>query len=138
MLVALGINLVNVAVAFVLIFGYLGFPALGVAGSAWGAAAGRTAGSLALLLILISGTRKVDLRLGGRDGWLPDSALIRRLARIGLPSMGEQLSRSLGMLPVQHHRHRPGHRRVRAQRITFNILSSPSCPASASPWRPRP
>lgn len=123
MLVALGINLVNVAVAFVLIFGYLGFPALGVAGSAWGAAAGRTAGALALLLILLGGTRKADLRLGGKDGWLPDLALIRRLARIGLPAMGEQLSRSLGMLLFSTIVIALGTAVFAAQRITFNILS---------------
>ena len=55
MLVAVVINLVNVAVALVLIFGLLGFPALGVAGSAWGAAAGRTVGMVALLVVLLQG-----------------------------------------------------------------------------------
>lgn len=123
MLVAVGINLVNVAVAFVLIFGYLGFPVLGVIGSAWGAAAGRTAGAVALLLILLRGTRKADLQLAGRDGWLPDLVLIRRLARIGLPSMGEQLSRSLGMLVFGTIVISLGTAVFAAQRITFNILS---------------
>ena len=55
MLVAVGINVVNVVVAAVLIFGLFGFPALGVAGSAWGAAAGRLAGTLALLVLLVRG-----------------------------------------------------------------------------------
>jgi multidrug resistance protein, MATE family len=123
MLVAVVINLVNVAVALVLIFGLLGFPALGVAGSAWGAAAGRTVGMVALLVVLLQGLRNGNLRLAGRGGWGPDLPLIRRLARIGLPSMGEQLSRSLGMLFFSTIVISLGTAVFAAQRITFNILS---------------
>jgi putative MATE family efflux protein len=123
MLVALGINLVNVVVAFVLIFGYLGFPALGVTGSAWGAAIGRTAGAVALLVILVRGGGRSGLRLTGGPGWRPDPALIGRLARIGLPSAGEQLSRSVGMLLFSTIVISLGTTVFAAQRITFNILS---------------
>src|SRR3954471_8387540 len=45
-------NLVNVAVAYVLIFGHLGFPALGVAGSAIGAASGRGIGAAYMLVAM--------------------------------------------------------------------------------------
>jgi MATE family multidrug resistance protein len=126
MLVAVGINVINVVVALVLIFGLLGFPALGVAGSAWGAAAGRLAGTVAMLVLLARGVGNGSLRLGddpGRRGWLPDPPLVTRLARIGLPSMGEQLSRSLGMLLFSTIVISLGTAVFAAQRITFNILS---------------
>ncbi|MGH2370940.1 MAG: MATE family efflux transporter, partial [Chloroflexota bacterium] len=123
MLAALGINVVNVAVAFVLIFGHLGFPALGVIGSAWGAAVGRSAGALALLVVLVRGASSARLRLAGTDGWLPDLEIIGRLARLGLPSMGEQLSRSLGMLLFSTIVISLGTAVFAAQRITFNIIS---------------
>jgi putative MATE family efflux protein len=123
MLVAVGINVVNVVVAAVLIFGLLGFPALGVAGSAWGAAAGRLAGTVAMLVLLVRGVGAGSLRLVGRYGWRPDVPLIRRLGRIGLPSMGEQLSRSLGMLVFGTIVISLGTAVFAAQRITFNILS---------------
>ncbi|HEX2035118.1 MAG TPA: MATE family efflux transporter [Chloroflexota bacterium] len=122
MLVALGINVVNVAVAFVLIFGHLGFPAMGVVGSAWGAAAGRIAGTLALIVLLLTGGR-TGLRLTGAAGWLPDPGLIARLARIGLPSMAEQLSRSVGMLLFSTIVISLGTAVFAAQRISFNIIS---------------
>ena len=124
MLVAVGINVVNVVVAAVLIFGLLGFPALGVAGSAWGAAAGRTGGDGGPAGAAGAGPAATgNLRLAGRDGWRPDVPLIRRLARIGLPSMGEQLSRSLGMLVFGTIVISLGTAVFAAQRITFNILS---------------
>lgn len=123
MLVALGVNAVNIVVAYVLIFGNLGFPALGVAGSAWGAAAGRTAGALALVALLVRGGRGAKLRLGGAEGWRPDPPLIGRLLRIGLPAMGEQLSRSLGMLLFSTIVISLGTAVFAAQRITFNIIS---------------
>jgi putative MATE family efflux protein len=123
MLVALGINLINVVAAFVLIFGYLGVPALGVAGSAWAAALGRTMGAVALLVLVVRGLGNGNLRLSLRGGWRPDIPLIVRLGRIGLPSMGEQLSRSVGMLLFGTIVISLGTAVFAAQRITFNILS---------------
>jgi putative MATE family efflux protein len=123
MLVALGVNVVNVVAAYVLIFGHLGFPALGVAGSAWGASIARTAGMLALLILLVRGAGRSRLRLGAGAGWRPDVSLIARLLRIGLPSMGEQLSRSLGMLLFSTLVISLGTAVFAAQRITFNIIS---------------
>ena len=124
MLVALGINAVNVVVAYVLIFGHLGFPEMGVIGSAWGAAIGRIAGTLALLFLVLRGTgARTRIDLSGAGGWAPNFSLINRLLRIGLPSMGEQLSRSLGMLLFSWVVISLGTAVFAAQRITFNIVS---------------
>src|SRR5215211_5104500 len=48
-------NVVNIIVAYVLIFGHFGLPALGVAGSALGAAAGRSLGAAYMLVMMARG-----------------------------------------------------------------------------------
>jgi putative MATE family efflux protein len=115
------VNVVNVIVAYVLIFGHLGFPAMGVMGSAWGAAVARMAGAVVMLAVLASGKRRVDIR--GLDGWRPDFALMRRVIRIGLPSMLEQTFMSGGMLLYSTIVIGMGTAVYAAQRITFNALS---------------
>jgi len=130
MVVALGMNVVNVLVAYVLIFGVpaVGIPAMGVVGSAWGAAAGRIFGAGALLLMVITGLglrgrARLDLGMGGLASWLPDVSLIGRVLKIGLPTMAEQLSRSLGMLFFSWVVISLGTQVFAAQRITFSIIS---------------
>ena len=51
-------NIVNVIVAYVLIFGHFGLPALGVAGSALGAAAGRSLGAAYMLVMMARAARR--------------------------------------------------------------------------------
>jgi MATE family multidrug resistance protein len=115
------VNVVNIGVAYVLIFGHLGLPAMGVMGSAWGASVARMIGALVMLAVLASGRRRVDIR--GRRGWWPDFGLMRRVLRIGLPSMVEQSFMSGGMLLYSVIVIGMGTAVYAAQRITFNALS---------------
>ncbi len=85
--VMLGVNAVNIAISWLLVNGNLGAPTLGVAGSAIGAAVARGGGGLALIAILLRGRSGLKLSLDLR----PDHELLRRIARIGLPSAAEQL-----------------------------------------------
>ncbi|HEV2121443.1 MAG TPA: MATE family efflux transporter [Chloroflexota bacterium] len=123
MYVAFGINVVNVVVSYILIFGELGFPAMGVVGSAWGSAVGRILGAVALVVLVAHGVRRTGITLVGRQGWSPDPALLWRLLRIGLPSMAEGLSRSVGMLLFSAIVISLGTAVFAAQRITFNVIS---------------
>ncbi len=115
------VNVVNIIVAYTLIFGHFGFPALGVLGSAWGAGAARTTGAIVLIIILLSGRRK--LALNARGGWRVDLHLIWRVLRLGLPSMVEQFLMSLGMLMYSIIVIGMGTTIYATQRITFNALS---------------
>ncbi|HEY8743873.1 MAG TPA: MATE family efflux transporter, partial [Chloroflexota bacterium] len=90
------VNIINVIVAYTLIFGHFGFPALGVLGSAWGASIARAIGAAVLLGLLFSGRRRV--RIAGGAGWRPDGSLMKRVLKIGLPSMMEQTFMSGGSL----------------------------------------
>jgi MATE family multidrug resistance protein len=115
------VNVVNVLVAYTLIFGHFGFPALGVLGSAWGASVARACGAAILLVLLFSGRRRVQI--AGRAGWRPDIALMRRVLKIGLPSMIEQSLMSGGSLLYSVIVIGMGPAIYAAQRITFNALS---------------
>jgi multidrug resistance protein, MATE family len=115
------VNIVNVLVAYTLIFGHFGFPALGVLGSAWGASVARACGAAILLVLLFSGRRRVQI--AGRAGWRPDTTLMRRVLKIGLPSMIEQTLMSGGSLLYSVIVIGMGPAIYAAQRITFNALS---------------
>jgi putative MATE family efflux protein len=86
----------NVALNAVLIFGLGPFPALGIAGAAWGTAAANVLAGVVFLAILLSGRRDVRLRLGGRQF---DWTIAAELVRVGLPLAGTRLSRTFGRFP---------------------------------------
>ncbi len=93
MLVMMVVNLVNVAVAWVLVQGVGPFPALGVLGAGIGSAVGRSLGALLVIGLLLRGRAGLRLRWHG-----PDSDIIKRLLRVGLPASLDQLVHRLGML----------------------------------------
>jgi putative MATE family efflux protein len=96
MLVTLSTLVVGLALAYPLIFGLAGLPALGVAGAALGTVIARGGGCLIFLALLLRPGGAVSIT--GRAGWRPALAPLRRLVNIGLPSMFESLFRAGGML----------------------------------------
>ena len=96
MLVTLGINVINVAVAWPLIFGTLGMPELGLDGAAIAQNVSRFVGFVILAWILFRGKNGVSI--AGREGWRPDVSFLRRLADISIPAMGESLLRGGGQI----------------------------------------
>ncbi len=115
------INVINVAVAYLLIFGELGLPALGVDGAAWAAAISRAIGVAILLWLLVRGKGVLNIR--GLDGWLPNTSIYVRITRLGTPSMLEQLAMSGGMLIYGIIAISLGTTVYAVQRITFQALS---------------
>ncbi|MFB6153124.1 MAG: MATE family efflux transporter, partial [Halodesulfurarchaeum sp.] len=86
----------NIVLNAVLIFGLLGFPALGIAGAAMGTAIANTVAALVFLAILLSGRWPVALHLGGKQ-W--DWSIAGELVRVAMPLAGTRLSRTLGRFP---------------------------------------
>src|SRR5687768_3861416 len=76
-------NIVNLVVAYTLILGHFGFPRLEVAGSATGAAAGRSVGAAFMLIVMVFGTKAISLR--GTWGWRPRVKVARELLTLGVP-----------------------------------------------------
>lgn len=114
-------NFVNIVAAWLLIFGNLGFPELGVAGSAWAAVAGRGSGAALLLILLFGGTKAVSLR--GRTDWWPRLSFASRLFRLGIPAALEQMLISGGFTALVIVVAMIGTEALAAQQIAFTILS---------------
>jgi putative MATE family efflux protein len=95
MLIMAVVNVVNMVVAYVLIYGIGPFPALGVLGSALGAAIGRVVGFALVIGVLVRGHR--GLRLRSRL-LLPDATQFRRIIAIGAPAGAEMLVLRGGMM----------------------------------------
>lgn len=122
-------NAVNVVVAYVLIFGHFGFPALGVGGSAWGAATGRAVGASFMLIMLWSGRVKLSIR--GRTGWLPDFHVGRDLFRLGMPAAFEQVIMQFGFISLVAIAASIGTAALAAQQISFTAMSIAFLPTIA-------
>lgn len=89
---------VNVPLAWAMIFGHGPFPALGVAGAAWATFASRLLGLVLLVLALWQGRR--GMSIAGRTGWRPRRELVGEVLRLGLPAAGEQLLISTAWLAM--------------------------------------
>ncbi|EMA49022.1 MULTISPECIES: MATE family efflux transporter [Halococcus] len=87
---------VNIVLNAVLIFGVSVFPALGVAGAAWGTTIANVLAGVIFFVLLTSGRYSVRLRLGGTQ-WSTDIA--REVIRVGYPLAGLQLIRTFGRFP---------------------------------------
>src|SRR5687767_6458601 len=90
-------NLINAAANWTLIYGHLGFPALGVAGAAWATLISRVY-MLAVLLVAVWLVDKKRTREAGADehneslwhvDWRFDMVRLRRLLALGLPAASQ-------------------------------------------------
>jgi putative MATE family efflux protein len=114
-------NVVNVVLAYGMIFGELGFPRLEVAGSAWSTAISRAVSAAILLWFLFSGRRAVSL--AGRHGWSPRLQSAWSLMRLGVPAAIEQMLMSAGFTAMIAIVALIGTDALAAQQISFNALS---------------
>ncbi|MCD6461359.1 MAG: MATE family efflux transporter [Thermoplasmata archaeon] len=88
-------NLVNIIGNYVLIFGVLGFPALGVRGAALGTLISILVGAAIYLALMVRKNREVRLRVGY---FSPDAEMMVRIFRVGAPAGGEQLAIQVAFL----------------------------------------
>jgi MATE family multidrug resistance protein len=80
---AIEANVVNIVVSYVLIFGYLGFEPMGIAGAAAGTVAAITFRTVRLAVMLW--LPSVHAQFGSRDSWRPSWQRLWRLIRYGTP-----------------------------------------------------
>ncbi|NMB02212.1 MAG: MATE family efflux transporter [Firmicutes bacterium] len=89
------VNVINVIVNVLFIYGLGPFPALGVAGAAIGTAVSQVCGGLVALSVLL---RNPVLRVRLTDSFKPDGKIIRRITNIGVPAGVEQGFMRIGQL----------------------------------------
>lgn len=120
-------NVVNVVLAYGLIFGHLGLPRLGVEGSAWGAAIARMVTAGILVGLLLTGRRGISLR--GAGSWRPHLQIGRQLLHLGLPASLEQVLSSAGFMTMLFVVAKIGTDALAAQQIAFTALNIGYMPA---------
>lgn len=81
-------NILVVVLGFPLIYGYFGFPELGVVGAAVATMVARFVASVWVVYVLFSGRFVIHLKLS--ELFLFDVTLVRRILKVGLPAAGEQ------------------------------------------------
>ncbi|HHY09854.1 MAG TPA: MATE family efflux transporter, partial [Firmicutes bacterium] len=89
------VNVINIIGNTIFIYGVGPIPALGVAGAALGTAVAQACGGVLAFIVLL---RNEALGISLADSFWPDSAIIRRIANIGIPAGVEQGIMRVGQL----------------------------------------
>lgn len=129
MLITGFINLINIVVAYTLIFGNFGFPRLGPLGSAVAIVVARAIGAVLIVYVLFKRNRVLPLSWRGDWGFHRD--VIRRILNIGLPSAAEQVVFQLGFLMFAAMAVSLGTANYAAQQVAFTISNFSIMPAFA-------
>ncbi len=90
------VSLVSFAGNLVLVYGLLGFPAMGVLGAGLATTVARTAGGALLFIPYLAGRSTIAARFPDDFKW--DSSVVARVLKIGVPGAGERLVMSGSML----------------------------------------
>lgn len=114
------LNVLNVSIAYVLIFGHLGLPALGVRGAAAASAIAFWVGALLGLAALVRRDGALSLR---RGELAPHPQMARRVLAVGSPTALEQLLMQIGFLLYLGIAARYGTEAVAAYFIGVRILA---------------
>lgn len=89
-------NIVNVIFNWLLIYGNLGFPELGVAGASLATVLGQFVAFIIALVVLLRGNGFLKLEL--KLGFMPNKTVLGNIVNIGFPAMVEQLLMRAGMI----------------------------------------
>jgi putative MATE family efflux protein len=90
MLIMIIVEVVGVGLGYALITGFWIAPPLGVLGAGIGRAVASTVGALIILPILVKGKGSVKYDL--RSAWVFNWAETKRILKVGLPALGDQLA----------------------------------------------
>lgn len=89
-------NVVNVFFNWLLIYGNLGMPQMGVAGASLATVIGQLAAFIMAMIVILRGNG--FLKLEFRFGFRPDRKVLGNMVNIGFPAMVEQLLMRAGMI----------------------------------------
>lgn len=87
MYIALVVNIVNCAGDYILVYGKLGLPQLGVAGAAWATVIAHAVGFVIALIFLLRGKGDLKIQWNLLKGF--DLNLVKRIFSLGIPSLTE-------------------------------------------------
>jgi putative MATE family efflux protein len=121
-------NVINVGLAYGLIYGHFGLPALGPVGSAWATFIARGLALALLVRALWRGSNGVSIRNTSPSesvaaSWRPSFPVARQVLRIGVPAALEQVLVSGAFLALSIVVAHLGTSVLAAHRVTINALS---------------
>ncbi len=114
-------NLINIPLAWALIYGRFGLPELGPVGSAWATFMARAVALAIMLVVLWRGRNGVSIR--GRGAWRPDVPIARNVLGIGVPAALEQILAAGAFFTLTVIVGQLGTEVLAAMRISLNALS---------------
>jgi multidrug resistance protein, MATE family len=120
-------NVLNVVLAYGLIYGHWGLPALGAVGSAWATFIARGVALLLLLRAMWTGRNGIGIAGAGR--WRLDWSVAKGVLRLGTPAAIEQILLSTAFLVLTILVAQLGTATLAAQRIAMSALSFCYLPA---------
>ncbi|MEK3720878.1 MATE family efflux transporter [Paenibacillus sp. FSL H8-0034] len=91
-------GVLSIALAFVLIYGQLGFPEMGVTGAAFATLFAQALTLICLVVVMFSG--RFAVRIRWEDVTQVHKSVMARMLKIGIPSSIEQLIMRLGIMTV--------------------------------------
>ncbi|HLO03711.1 MAG TPA: MATE family efflux transporter [Symbiobacteriaceae bacterium] len=127
--IGLVVNILNGLLSYALIWGRFGLPALGLKGGPIGEASAFAVGALLVALFLFRSEGSVRLRW--HTLFQVDLGLIGRILKVGLPTAGERVLGSLGMISFTRMIASLGTVAIAAHQITMNAESIAYMPAQA-------
>jgi MATE family multidrug resistance protein len=114
-------NVINIGLAYALIYGHFGLPAMGAVGSAWATFVARGLALVLLVIALWRGSNGVSI--GGRGSWRPEFGVARDVLRIGVPAALEQILISIAFFVLTIVVAHLGTAVLAAHRIALNALT---------------
>lgn len=111
-------NIVNLAGIFVLLFGALGFPRMGITGVAIASVVSRLVAFFVLRQIL---RRRTSVRMNAKAYFSWPAGVVQRILHIGLPAAGENFSWSLAFMVVTSFTARLGPTALATQSYTMQV-----------------
>lgn len=114
-------NILNLIASWALIYGHIGMPALGVAGSAWGTLIARAVGAALFLVILLRISTR--LRIGGPGTWRPRWETAREVLWLGAPAALEEMIIITSFAALTPIVAGLGTAALAAHRVALNVLS---------------
>jgi putative MATE family efflux protein len=129
MLITGAINVINIVLDYLLIFGNFGFPNLGAVGSAVATSISRVIGAGLILYVLFR--RGSVLKLPFWSGWHFHRDAVARIINIGGPTAIEQVVFQVGFIVFSAIAVNLGTADLAAQQIAFNIAGFSILPAFA-------
>lgn len=122
MLINFGLNILHLFTNYLLIFGNLGFPALGVAGAGVSTSISRITGGIAILVILTLPRGK--LTVVWKDTLRKiDWTLLKRVLNVGIPAMFERVLTSTGQISYSRQVAGLGTQAYAAHSLALNVES---------------